>query len=448
MNAPRIPTLYQPSGGSATANHFKEEEEKKKHPNYSELNEKTGMVTEYIWNSSKQQYDVKTYPQGAKLIETVQDPNGYFTSPQNPKDCKTGVPGYSENNKASDIRLVGETVTDKPKVENPDIVDSKTNSGVDDAYNQSLAGLPGYDENKNLAENIIGTGESALEGVDDMANLVTGKDSLFGSLGTLIQNMINDPETYWDYFRNGKANEYNYKINQETNAANLQIAQETNATNKDVAEQNLGFQRELQEYNKALQNRIFEREDTSYQRTAQDMISAGLNPLSMQGTNGAGEVIAQSPLHNDFQAQQSNPMQSFQYQAGGLQTVLSTFASLAQSVESMFTGRQQRDLLQTQIDKQQLENIAFAHKQGIAIVNPRSDYKGRYSVQQPLFNDTYGYALREEQHKKRANIYDSDLREERILTSIEDWINNGRLEHFMDSMTDSGQKLLNKIFSR
>lgn len=439
-NAPRIPNLsigFMPSGGSATAQHFKEEEEKKKHPNYSELNESTGIITEYTWNSSKQAYDVRTYPQGVKVLDTIKTP--------------------AEN--VSNVNPVGYNVEDKPDVENPDIVDSQTNTGIDEAYNKSLAGLPGYDENKNLVENIIGTGESALEGVDDMANLLTGKDSLLGSLGTLIQNMINDPETYWDYFRNGKANEYNYKINQETNAANLQIAQDTNATNKAVADENLGFQRELQEYNKALQNRIFEREDTSYQRTAQDMISAGLNPLSMQGTNGVGEVIAQSPLHNDFQAQQSNPMQSFQYQAGGLQTVLSTFASLAQSVESIFTGRRQRDLLQEQIDQQRLDNTIKGIRAGIpsylskqpntplAFSYGSDSYKNKYESDISRLNN---YNLeREWNHKNDVGIYDTDTREERLLTALDDWLNNGRLEKLieksLDTMTDSGQKLLKQL---
>lgn len=77
----------------------------------------------------------------------------------------------------------------------------------------------------------------------------------------------------------------------------------TNQLNKQIAEQNLNFQRENLDYQKALQQEIFNREDTSYQRTVEDMRNAGLNPLVMNGTNGTGEAIATTPLHNDMQYQ-------------------------------------------------------------------------------------------------------------------------------------------------
>lgn len=78
-------------------------------------------------------------------------------------------------------------------------------------------------------------------------------------------------------------------------------AEDTNKTNLKIANQNLGFQRENLDYQKALQQEIFAREDSAYQRTVNDMRLAGLNPLSMQGTNAAGEAIATEPMHNDFQ---------------------------------------------------------------------------------------------------------------------------------------------------
>lgn len=78
-------------------------------------------------------------------------------------------------------------------------------------------------------------------------------------------------------------------------------SEDTNKTNLKIANQNLGFQRENLDYEKALQQQIFNREDTAYQRTVNDMRLAGLNPVSMQGTNSAGEAIQTEPLHNDFQ---------------------------------------------------------------------------------------------------------------------------------------------------
>lgn len=80
--------------------------------------------------------------------------------------------------------------------------------------------------------------------------------------------------------------------------------------NKETADDNLDFQKDVFaqnqknwetnfDYQKALQERIFDREDTSYQRTVNDMRQAGLNPLAMNGTNGSGEAIATSPLQQE-----------------------------------------------------------------------------------------------------------------------------------------------------
>lgn len=80
--------------------------------------------------------------------------------------------------------------------------------------------------------------------------------------------------------------------------------------NAEIAENNLDWQKEAFEqnqknwqtnfdYQKALQERIFDREDTSYQRTVNDMRQAGLNPLAMNGTNSSGEAIATSPLQQE-----------------------------------------------------------------------------------------------------------------------------------------------------
>lgn len=75
----------------------------------------------------------------------------------------------------------------------------------------------------------------------------------------------------------------------------------TNATNMAIANQNLDFQRDLQNYNKNLQQTIFNREDNSYQRTVADMRAAGMSPLAMNGTNGAGEAIALGAMNNQYQ---------------------------------------------------------------------------------------------------------------------------------------------------
>lgn len=107
--------------------------------------------------------------------------------------------------------------------------------------------------------------------------------SLFGK-----QGIFTNPSGTWDYFKNG----------------------ETNAYNKEIADQNLQFQRDNLDYQKALQQKIFDREDSAYQRTVTDMRAAGLSPLMMNGTNGAGEAIQTAPLNNSYQHQDKSNLSS------------------------------------------------------------------------------------------------------------------------------------------
>ena len=98
-------------------------------------------------------------------------------------------------------------------------------------------------------------------------------------------------------------NQTNKEMTDSTNQTNKEIAEETNAINKEIAEQNLQFEQEKFDYDKALQQEIFEREDTSYQRTVNDMLSAGISPLSMSGTDSSGSVVSTKAPQNNFQAQ-------------------------------------------------------------------------------------------------------------------------------------------------
>lgn len=135
----------------------------------------------------------------------------------------------------------------------------------------------------------------------------------------------------WDTFMNGDTNYYNSENVKATNEANLKAVRETNETNKAIAEQNLGFQRENLDYQKALQQKIFEREDSAYARTAKDMRSSGLSPLMMNGTNGAGEAIQTEALNNGyqeqpfqaqaFQAQSSSPMEAISSVLSGVSQI-------------------------------------------------------------------------------------------------------------------------------
>lgn len=102
------------------------------------------------------------------------------------------------------------------------------------------------------------------------------------------------------------------------------MSDQTNATNKAIADQNLGFQRENLDYTKALQQQIFNRQDSSYQRTVADMRAAGMSPLIMNGTNGAGEALATTAMNNQYQHTQpldyKSPFEAFNGIANILQT--------------------------------------------------------------------------------------------------------------------------------
>lgn len=283
-----------------------------------------------------------------------------------------------------------------------------------------------------------------------------------------------------------KTNAANLEIANNTNQANIDIANSTNQTNKEIAQENLAHQRELLEYQKEIQKKQWEREDTSYQRTKSDMLQAGLNPLSMQGTNGAGEVVSMSPLHNDYQAQQSAPMQAAQMQAAKLNAyqsriastneILNAMGSVADSINSIFTGIKQRDSLQTEVDKQKLFNYITARDEGIHLFDDKNfryfdsydmfgigtgspssafgsnarkkHFDSEYSFYNSLAKDYESSNLRREyEHKVASNIFDSDLKEERVLTALEDWVSNGRMKEFLDNMKKGGLDLLSYLWS-
>ena len=122
-----------------------------------------------------------------------------------------------------------------------------------------------------------------------------------------------------------------------------------NDTNKEIAEQNLEFEREKFDYDKALQQQIFEREDTANQRTVNDMRMAGLNPLNMQGTNGAGDVVSTSAPQNQFQMGQTNLMQ-----------ILDTFFNASLQAKSVMSNNSLQqanaNLLNQQAENQRIKN--------------------------------------------------------------------------------------------
>lgn len=213
------------------------------------------------------------------------------------------------------------------------------------------------------------------------------------------------------------------------NQANIDIANQTNKTNREIAEQNLQFQRENLDYQKELQQQIFEREDTAYQRTKQDMINAGLNPLSMQSTNGSGEAIATTPLNNNFQAQMPAPMQKENTLDSPLQhilNILGTSTSVAGAISNISQMGLRRDLLQSQIDSQNIDNLIKAKSHGVDLKNGIVENPHNWNQ-----ND-----WREYRHKVAAVKYDSDSNPERIVTALLDAL-NGRYDNKVNDVKEN-----------
>lgn len=106
--------------------------------------------------------------------------------------------------------------------------------------------------------------------------------NLFNDIGTNISNFVNNFPNHWNNFWNGITQTANDIINPL-------------GYQRQIDQENLQFQQEVFDYQQELQQEIFDREDNAYQRTVNDMRSAGLSPLAMSGTNNAGEAIAVSP---------------------------------------------------------------------------------------------------------------------------------------------------------
>lgn len=174
---------------------------------------------------------------------------------------------------------------------------------------------------------------SAVAGAGLGSAVGTGLASGIGSgLGSAISGILPAAAGY------AGAIDYNQTM-RDTN-------RETNQTNMAIANQNLGFQRELQDYNKNLQQTIFNREDSSYQRTVNDMRAAGMSPLAMNGTNGAGEAIALGAMNNQYQ---HTPLSNYKSPLDALAQinplgVLGQIVNLQSSIEDLQSKRLQNNL--------------------------------------------------------------------------------------------------------
>lgn len=135
-----------------------------------------------------------------------------------------------------------------------------------------------------------------------------------------------------------------------------------NLTNQYIGEKNLELQQETFNYNKELQQELFNREDSSYQRTVEDMRKAGISPLTLTGgTNSAGEAIAQTAPQNSYIAQPENTLQNLlsvlstaQQITSGIYGIKKTMSDIAYTNEQTSFDKAMREY---RIDEAKLNNF-------------------------------------------------------------------------------------------
>lgn len=141
------------------------------------------------------------------------------------------------------------------------------------------------------------------------------------------------------------------RASNSANQANKEMTDSVNETNKAIADENLEFQRENLAWQQQVQQTVWDREDTSYQRTASDMRAAGISPLAMQGTNDSGPVVQTSPLQDLFQAQQG-----FQHVLPQL-TTLESLAGVLDTITQVGQRQAEAKFLNEQASAQHAQNV-------------------------------------------------------------------------------------------
>lgn len=114
------------------------------------------------------------------------------------------------------------------------------------------------------------------------------------------------------------------------------------------ARRNFNLQKENLEYQKALQQQLFEREDTAYERTKNDMLNSGFSPLAMQGLNSAGSAVPTSAPQSGMDI------------ASSLSSILGV-ASQAQMLSQVQSGILKNDaetrFINAQAENQEIKNL-------------------------------------------------------------------------------------------
>lgn len=239
--------------------------------------------------------------------------------------------------------------------------------------------------------------------------------------------------------------------------SNEKIQAKNRESTENINTQNLDFQRENLEYQKALQQQIFEREDSSYQRTVQDMRKAGLSPLTMQGTNGGGELIATTAMNAGQPYQEQGLFNRVHAQEANLNMLNSVLSGMS---DLMKTSAEIKNI-NAQTEGVKLNNYFNEHTQFNRINEANlNEVLTRYKMldehQKYKYNNYYGIhsGMNDEEKMARIIITELGLQNEPDKAHYNEdayFMNsfNGSFSHFpkLDSAKYGGeyQNLINKI---
>ena len=182
--------------------------------------------------------------------------------------------------------------------------------------------------------------------------------------------------------------------------------------NEQIARDNLAMQQADLEYQKDLQQQIFAREDTSYQRTMNDLRKAGLSPLSMNNTNNSGAVITTTAPQRMTQDATSS--------INGLNALGSSLNDMSQVIFQ----KQQNDLTKRYQEKQiellnedkrtkKLDNLEKSNTLKIRIQKQREELR-RMKIDNRNQQDIYNADLQLKQSEFMLKNVDYQLRKEQI----------------------------------
>lgn len=198
-----------------------------------------------------------------------------------------------------------------------------------------------------------------------------------------------------------------------------EIANATNQANKEIAQMNIDYQN-------AYNQQIWDREDTSYQRTVEDMQKAGLSPLSMGSTNGAGGTTSAPQSNQQVQgymvheADMSTPLTSginnaianaLQLKSMDLQVKMqeeelkqkqaqfdvSTANAIDQFDKTMKFNEEQREIDRNKLSNQysDIKNLVGALKQDFFDVTGGKSAKELYDSGKDKLQDTIDNVIKE-----------------------------------------------------